>query len=496
MTTLIVVEDPSRWRFDFPGTELVTPQSYLTQARFMDLKRSRVYNMCRSNGYQTVGYYVSLLAAARGHRPLPSVTTLQDLKLASVVRLAAAEVEPSAAKLLAPLKTETFEISIYFGRNVAKRYDPLCQAIFARFPAPLLRAEFRRDADGWRLTAVRPIAPAEIPEHHSEFVVEQGRKFFSRPQISNARPARYSMAILVEPDEVDAPSDAKALARFQRAADRLGVQVTMIDKEDYARVAEFDALFIRVTTAVNHYSYRFARRAAAEGVVVIDDPESIVKCTNKVYQAELFRRHGVATPKTLVVHRGNATQVITELGLPCVIKQPDSAFSAGVVKAKTPEELDTVLKQMLAKSELAVAQAYLPSEFDWRVGVMDGKPLYVCRYYMARGHWQIQRATDATKRVYGRSDTLPLEEAPAEVVALAVRAANLVGNSLYGVDIKEIDGIPMVIEVNDNPSIDAGCEDLIAKDALYDTILLSIINRIEARGGPVGGTSATTKELA
>ena len=36
-----------------------------------------------------------------------------------------------------------------------------------------------------------------------------------------------------------------------------------------------------------------------------------------------------------------------------------------------------------------VAQSFLPTEFDWRVGILDGEVLFVCRYYMARRHWQI-----------------------------------------------------------------------------------------------------------
>ena len=32
----------------------------------------------------------------------------------------------------------------------------------------------------------------------------------------------------------------------------------------------------------------------------------------------------------------------------------------------------------------------MPTEFDWRVGVLDKRPaIFVCQYKMARGHWQI-----------------------------------------------------------------------------------------------------------
>lgn len=479
MPTLLVVDNVKHWKSQLPGTEVVSAQDYLTNPRFIDLKRARVYNACRSNGYQTVGYYVSLLAAARGHKPLPSVTTLQDLKLASVVKIASSDLVELFDRLLERLEGNRFELSIYFGRNLAKRYDRLCRAIFSHFPAPFLRAEFVR-TDEWRLTSVRLLALSDIPQSHREFVDEQAQRFFARPQVTSIPQPRFSLGILTDDEEVDAPSDPKALARFVRAAEKLGVQTEFIDRDDYGRIAEFDALFIRVTTAVNHYTYRFARRAAAEGLVVIDDPESIVRCSNKVYQAELFKRHGVRLPKTLVVHKGNAELVGPTLGFPCVLKKPDGSFSSGVVKVEDQAQLDQALEDLFERSELIVAQAYMPSTFDWRVGVLGGKALYVCKYYMARGHWQIQRA-NGQKRIYGRSETHRVEDAPPEVVKLAVRACGLIGNGLYGVDIKEVDGKLVVIEVNDNPSIEAGCEDSVIKEELYNEIMQTFVRRLEER---------------
>lgn len=482
MSSLLVVENPKEWPLAFPGTEVVSAQEYLTHNRFVDMRRARVYNLCRSNGYQTVGYYVSLLAAARGHRPLPSVTTLQDLKLASVIKVASAELHERIQRLLGPLRSDQFELSIYFGRNLAKRYDRLCQAIFNHFPAPFLRVEFVR-SDVWRLTSVRPIASADIPDSHRQFVSEQAQRFFSRPHISAVTQPRFSLAILVDPEERNAPSDGKALGRFVRAAEKLKMQATFITRDDFGRLAEFDALFIRATTSVNHYTYRFARRAAAEGMVVIDDPESIVRCTNKVYQAELFRRHGIDLPRTLVVHKGNVAEVGVKLGFPCVLKQPDSSFSAGVVKVGSQAELDRELRGLLARSELVVAQTYAPSEFDWRVGVLEGRALYVAKYYMAKGHWQIQRQAGESRVQYGKAQSLSVDEAPSRVIELGVRAASLIGQGLYGVDIKELqDGRLVVIEVNDNPSLDAGVEDAVLKDGLYHQIMQTFIARLEKRG--------------
>ena len=48
-----------------------------------------------------------------------------------------------------------------------------------------------------------------------------------------------------------------------------------------------------------------------------------------------------------------------------------------------------VLKMLFEKSAILLAQAFTPTEFDWRVGLLNGVPLYACKYYMAKGHWQI-----------------------------------------------------------------------------------------------------------
>jgi glutathione synthase/RimK-type ligase-like ATP-grasp enzyme len=81
----------------------------------------------------------------------------------------------------------------------------------------------------------------------------------------------------------------------------------------------------------------------------------------------------------------------------------------------------------------------------------------------------------------GNADTFPLDAVPQVVIDTALKAANLIGDGLYGVDLKEIDGRALVIEVNDNPSIDAGIEDAVIKDELYDCIIRSFIRRLESR---------------
>ncbi|HEX2464511.1 MAG TPA: RimK family alpha-L-glutamate ligase, partial [Thermoanaerobaculia bacterium] len=143
------------------------------------------------------------------------------------------------------------------------------------------------------------------------------------------------------------------------------------------------------------------------------------------------------------------------------------------------------LEAYFVRSELAVAQEFVPSEFDWRIGVLDGKALYACRYHMAPGHWQVVKSGHQGRRRWGRVDAIPVADAPLKAVKLAERCAELVGDGLYGVDIKEVKGRFLVIEVNDNPSIEGGEEDRVLKQDLYDQVMGSIYRRLEHKGRSV-----------
>ena len=482
MAHVIVVENPKRWPLHVPGTPVISAKSYLTDTHYSELRNLKVYNLCRSYRYQSAGYYVSLLAMARGHKPLPSITTIQDMKTLTITRIVAEDLEQIIQKSLRSIKSHTFTLSIYFGRNVAKTYDELSQRLFRLFEAPLLRAEFRHEDNQWALHGIRPIAASDIPESHQPFAVEAATEYFAKSRAPARRRAQtqYELAILNDPNEKNPPSNRGALRKFYAAARRLRMGVEFIDRDDYGRIAEFDALFIRETTAVNHHTYRFARRAIAEGLVVIDDPDSIAKCSNKVYLAEVMDRYEIPTPKTLIIHRDNRELIRVAMKLPCILKQPDSSFSLGVKKAETEAELDEIVERLLEKSDLIIAQEFLRTDMDWRIGVLDRQPLFACKYFMVKEHWQIAH-TQGEETRFGQVEAVPLSDVPPIVVDTAVRAARLIGDGLYGVDLKLVGNRAYVMEVNDNPNIDAGQEDKFLKNELYDRVMNVILARLKVK---------------
>ncbi|MCB1722625.1 MAG: RimK family protein [Chromatiaceae bacterium] len=482
---IILVDDITQWKKGFPDYAVVAVRDYLVDPSWSNRRTLRVINLCRDTDYHSPGYYASLLAEARGHKVIPSVRTLQDLSRKALYGSELSDLDRRIEKLFRdqPAEVTRFEVLVCFGQCEAKGMRRLATALFDTFRAPLIKVELKRDKV-WHITSIRSVGLKAVKRPQREFFFAAMAGYLRRPwrESRDRRQMRYDLAILYDPQEQTlAPSDRRALANFIRAARAEGIDAELITARDFGRLAEFDALFIRETTNVNHYTYRFARRAASEGMPVIDDPDSILRCTNKIYLAELLARHKIATPASVILGPDELDRAEQQLAYPMVLKIPDGAFSTGVFKVKDRTEFEDRAQTLFRSSELILAQAYTPTDFDWRIGILNNEVLFACRYYMARGHWQIADHSGPRIRE-GNFDTLPLDEVPPTVLHTALKAANAIGNGLYGVDLKQVGERVLVIEVNDNPNIDATIEDKVLGMELYRRVMREFLRRLEARG--------------
>ena len=71
--------------------------------------------------------------------------------------------------------------------------------------------------------------------------------------------------MLLDPKEQLPPSDLAEHPPFARIAEPMGLGVELITKEDLDRIAEFDALWIRETTNIDHHTFRFAGAPSRRG---------------------------------------------------------------------------------------------------------------------------------------------------------------------------------------------------------------------------------------
>ncbi len=466
--------------------KVMTTRDYLSRPQLFGNSKPNIINLARSYGYQGAGYYCSLLAEARGHRIIPSVEVIAELSRKTLYDRALPELQEALSRCLAKagdvLPAGTMKLLICFGQSQIPALSPFARLLFDWFRVPVLRVtgmgDGRRQID--RISAVGINGLAE--DERAFFLEAMNQHTRGTWRDAKARvPAKYTLAVLIDPEEELAPSTQASLKHFARIAARMSIEVEPIQKGDLDRLAEYDALFIRATTKIDNFTYRFARRAQQEGMPVIDDPQSMIRCTNKVYLAERLTAAGVPTPKTVVVQGlKDAEGLGTELGWPVVLKIPDGAFSRGVFKCDDAAALKERLKALLEESDLLIAQAFLPTAFDWRIGVLDGEPLFACQYHMVKHHWQIVRHEAGKAPDEGGFTTIALDEVPLGVVESAVKAARLMGDGLYGVDLKQTPDGVFVIEVNDNPDLNHGIEDAREKDVVWEKLARWYWDRLEA----------------
>lgn len=478
---IIVINHPNKWSFTDLNAKVISVKEYISNEKYQNNSDLRIFNLCSSYKYQSYGYYVSLLASARGQRVVPSTVTIRDFRLLNVIKSVSYEIEDEINKALGNKKSTFFSISIYFGQSTSRGFKKLATKLYQLFEAPLFKVEFIKH-DKWMIKEMQVLTLSKIAETELESIYSLAKNYFNKKRFHHKklRNYKYDIAVLVNPNEKTPPSCSKALDKFRTAANKKGLYLEFITKSDIDKINEFDALFIRETTNVNDRTYEFSRMAWAEGLVVIDDPWSILRCSNKIYQHELFRKHKILTPKTIVFTKNLFNKKdLDSLNYPVVLKQPDSAFSMGVIKVDDSEEALSALQRLFKNSDMVVCQDFLYSEFDWRIGLIDNKPLFACKYYMSAGHWQIYNWKGDEEDNSGDSETLDISEVPDDVLKTAIKSSSLIGDGLYGVDLKMINNQVYVVEVNDNPNIDAGIEDFMLKDKLYDIIIDSIYQRIE-----------------
>ena len=480
---LILIEKKRFWKSHFPDFTVLTAREYLSDPAWAERKDLRIVNLCRTRRYLGVGYYCSLLAEARGHKVIPSIRTIQDLRRKSLYSLDTSDLGERVEQVMRRREIPqggNFVLNIMFGECAMADMQPFARELFELFRAPLLTVEFSYTHE-WRIKAIKNIALQHIKKGQQDAFFSALERYLSRRwhRPRKRRGPRFDLAVLHDPQEDSPPSNQQALQAFVHAARKLDINAELVTQRDYGRLAEYDALFIRATTAIDHYTYRFARKAAREGIVVIDDPDSILRCTNKIYLAELLRAHGIATPKTLIIRSGSLDELERTIPYPVVLKVPDGSFSRGVYRVENRNALERISRKLFKESELLLAQEFTYTEFDWRVGILNRKPIYVCQYFMSTDHWQIINHGKSGEE--GDANTLPVIEAPKAVVKTALKAANLIGDGLYGVDLKQTATGVLVIEVNDNPSIDAGVEDAVQGAELYRIIMQEFLRRMEVK---------------
>src|SRR3954471_13399826 len=201
MKAVIVTDQKQNW-FEIPEATVLTARRYLSEPENGNQGTVRVLNLCRTGRYQGRGYYVSLVAEARGQRPVADVKTIEDLRSEAFVRALAAEIQPLLQKTLHRHESERFQLDVYLGKHAT--HQGLAEQLFASVRAPLLRVLFARAEGSWRLDALQAMGLADVPLQDRAFLIEAVKSFMAESSVARrqgTKSDRPRLAILWDPKE-------------------------------------------------------------------------------------------------------------------------------------------------------------------------------------------------------------------------------------------------------------------------------------------------------
>ena len=136
----VVVDDLEDWKPYFPSQDVISFEQYLALESKTSRARTRVINCCRNSTALGRGYYTSLLAEARRHHVIPSISVTNDLRRKSLWSIDTAPVAKVLSRLAAADQEEDNQLSlnIYFGEVSEPRLESLGKTLFERYPVPVL----------------------------------------------------------------------------------------------------------------------------------------------------------------------------------------------------------------------------------------------------------------------------------------------------------------------------------------------------------------------
>src|SRR5712691_2480470 len=198
-----------------------------------------------------------------------------------------------------------FKLLVCLGIARDPRFEQFGRLLFDWFRCPAL--EVTVEPGAWlSIERIRPRNITRLANGEGAFLRESLHQHTKREwRDPKARTqAKYDLAVLYDPNEKMPPTSPASIKHFARIAEKHSVDIEPITRRQLAELAEYDGLFIRETTSIDNHTYRFARRASQEGMPVIDDPISMIRCTNKVFLMELLNQNQVATPPTVMLAEG------------------------------------------------------------------------------------------------------------------------------------------------------------------------------------------------
>lgn len=184
------------------------------------------------------------------------------------------------------------------------------------------------------------------------------------------------------------------------------------------------------------------------GIPVVNRSRPINRAKNKLHTMQVLNHHGIAVPKTIVIRSQRYLDwAIKQVGgLPVIMKTPFGSYGSGVVIAESKRSLVSSLDAIWTAYDINIVliQEYIRESKgrDIRLFVVGGKVVASMMRAASKGEFR------SNIELGGMGEKVDITE---EEAVAAIRATEVLGLEVSGVDIVRSNKGPLVLEVNANP---------------------------------------------
>lgn len=251
--------------------------------------------------------------------------------------------------------------------------------------------------------------------------------------------------------------------RLVQAARLRGHQVRVVDTlsiparaEDGSLLAaggvdlpRVQAIIPRIGTSITPYGLAVVRQFEAHGVLTTATAIAIARSRNKLTSFQIMQEAGMPMPQTIVVNGKEDLEPAVQAtgGLPVIVKLVRGTQGRGVFLVSEMRVLEAIFALLKQVRQEMLIQEYIheASGSDIRIIVVDGQCIAAMQRTAAEGEFR------SNLHQGGSAKPLFLNQ---EMKTFAIKAAQIHGLSVAGIDILLSNRGPLFIEANSSPGLE------------------------------------------
>src|SRR5210317_859826 len=215
------------------------------------------------------------------------------------------------------------------------------------------------------------------------------------------------------------------------------------------QLSQYDAVLPRIGASITYFGTAVVRQFEQMDVFCANSSAGISNSRDKLRSLQILSRHQIGIPKTTFVRdKKDVLPAIERVGgAPVIIKLIEGTQGIGVLLAESVKTAESIIELLQSQKQNVLIQKFVAESKgkDIRAFVVGDRVVAAMR--------RVEQGQEFRSNVHrgGVAEKVDLSD---EYVETAVRAAQILGLRIAGVDMLESATGPQVMEVNSSPGLE------------------------------------------